>query len=147
EVWSAEDGKQILAVALSADGGVAASVNVFEEARVWKDGRARSLGRVGNIEPKVALSPDGLRVVTVDRAAPLTAWDAESGRALFALKEATPLCFDPAGRRLLVAHDGQAKFLDAGTGAAVGALSGPTENLSCAAFDRTGRRLVTGGKD
>jgi WD40 repeat protein len=65
EIWR-EDNKQIVSVALSADGRVAASVNLREEARVWKDGRGRTLGSIGHLSPKIALSPDGLRAVTID---------------------------------------------------------------------------------
>jgi WD40 repeat protein len=150
EVWAAEDERGIEAVAVSADGRVAASLNIFQEARVWKDGRARDLGRVERLReriPTVALSPDGLRVVTAGHAGPLTVWDAESGRALFTLEEAAFLGFDPTSRRLLVRHDRQVKLLDAGTGAALRALAGPTRDVSCAAFERSGKRLATGGSD
>jgi WD40 repeat protein len=147
EMWGVAAGdKQITALAVSADGGVAASVDIFEQARVYKDGRARTLGRVGHLGPKVAVSPDGLRVVTSDHGKPLTVWDAESGRVLYTLNKAEPLGWGPTGR-LLVSHDGQVKLLDAGTGATLRTLTGPTQAISCVAFERTGKRLVTGGAD
>jgi WD40 repeat protein len=85
-------------------------------------------------------------VVANDNDKPLTVWDAESGRVLWTLDRAVPLGFDPAGR-MLVSQEGKVKLLDAGTGAALWALTGPTQEVSCAAFERTGKRLVTGGAD
>src|SRR5262249_47466906 len=128
-------------------GGVAAAVNLSAELRVWKAGRARGLGQAGHQVPKVVLSLDGRRVATSDSARPLTVWDVDSGRSLFTLNDSTPLCFGPAGRRLLAAHDRQAKLLDADTGEVLLALAGPVGEGPCAAFERGGRRVATGGAD
>jgi cytochrome c len=93
--WEVETGREnaaplrhgapILALAVSADGAVAAASDLHGGVRLWRPADPvllRSIAGQGEPVWAIGLTPDGRRLITAEAESGLRLWDAESGRLL-----------------------------------------------------------------
>jgi WD40 repeat protein len=97
----------------------------------------------------LAFSPDGVLLATASRDHDVRIWDAETGAALRSLEhnsEVRDVSFSPDGRWVVTAAF-RAALWDPRSAAIVVRLQGHEGPVTAAAFDPSGRTIVTGGAD
>lgn len=157
-IWDAETGKPLATLiqneyvkcaVFSADGKRIATAG-NGSTRIWGVESRKELLKLDGWATSVAFSPDGKRIVTSYSTAQI--WDAETGKALIALKgherSVGSAAFSPDGRHIVTASvDGTARIWDAESGKALFALRGHEHFVQSAAFSSDGKRIVTASFD
>jgi WD40 repeat protein len=101
---------------------------------------------------RVALSPDGSRIVSGTDDGMAKVWDARTGTTLFDLKghngEVSSAAFSPDGSRIVSgSRDSTAKVWDARTGKPLLEFRGHSGEVSSVAFSPDGAQIVSGSDD
>ena len=97
----------------------------------------------------VAFSPDGSLLATASKDHDVRIWDVATGESLLRLQHNSKVRdaqFSPDGRWLVTAA-GRAGLYDTRDGTPILRLQGHEGPVAAAAFDRTGKWIVTGGHD
>jgi WD40 repeat protein len=97
----------------------------------------------------LAFSPDGSLLASASRDHDVRVWDVATGDLLFRLQHAFKVRdveFSPDGRWIATAS-GRAGVWDTRDGGVIVRLQGHEGPVASAAFDPSGRRVVTGGDD
>jgi WD40 repeat protein/serine/threonine protein kinase len=158
----------VSSVAFSHDGQRIVTGSADKMAKVWEAGSGRNLltfkGHNSGVNA-VAIFPDGRRIVTGSSDNTAKLWDAKSDRELLTLKghikRVSSVAFSPNGQRIATGSwDNTAKLWNAETGLELCSLRGHgegqwvafselmiKESVYSVAFDRDGRRVVTGAHD
>ncbi|MCI0539258.1 MAG: serine/threonine protein kinase [Verrucomicrobiales bacterium] len=100
----------------------------------------------------VAVSPDGIQVVSGCEDGTAKVWELATGRELLTLTGHTNIvfavAFSPDGKRIVTgSFDNTARVWDAASGRELLLLQGHTNSVETAAFSRDNRRILTGSSD
>jgi WD40 repeat protein len=99
----------------------------------------------------VAISPDGLRIVSGDSRNTVSVWDTATGkRKLVLTGHTTPVssvAISPDGKRIVSAGDNTVKVWDVETGQEMISLKEHTDLVFCVAFSADGTRILSGSRD
>jgi WD40 repeat protein len=149
-VRTVKHAKGVFGVAFSPDGKRVATACADGTARIF-DAQTGELVRAFPPSSRylysVAYSPDGTRLVTAGTDQVGRIWDVATAKLLFTLPGARRAAFSADGTRVVALDDRSAKIWDAASATLLASIDDNTGLLGTAAFDRSGRWLVTANTD
>jgi Mg-chelatase subunit ChlD len=164
-VWDAETGRQVQvfkehrdyahvhAVALSADGRLAASADRKEGVRLWEVASGKQLQQLQRRGVlTMAFSPDGKYLATGESLNVVVLWDTSTGQeaARFVGHNGgvPAITFSPDGQFLVSGgEDGTVRLWETGAGKELKRFEGHTAEVKSVAVSADGKRAISGSKD
>ncbi|WP_165223285.1 WD40 repeat domain-containing serine/threonine protein kinase [Aquisphaera insulae] len=140
----------VSSIVFSRDSSLVAAGSAARMVRVWAVADGRQVGDFSHDRGSVfrlAMTPDGSRVVSCSGDVGVILWDLSRGRSLARFRSHYAL-FSPDGRRLVGVdvEEGVVDLRDTATGDSVRRWKVPGEYPMCAAVSPDGRRLAVGSR-
>ena len=161
-IWEVTTGKEVAVLcgheygvssaAFSPDGSRIVTASYDLTARIWDAATAKQIDVLEGHESFVTnafFSPDGSRILTVSYGEGVRIWDAATGKETVFLGGVWFARFCPDGTRIVAIRslEKSPRILEAATGKEIATLFGHDGDVTSAAFDSDGLRIVTTSAD